>query len=192
MTDTRTTEAQNIIEAISYEPFSGTFTWRVDRPESHYKRHGYYLRYMRDKAGKAVKFSSDSCGYHQAGICGKTYQAQVIAIVAMTGGFPEKGLQVDHIDGDPTNNKYNNLRVVTASQNKRNSRKYKNNSSGLTGVCWNSSQSMWYAQVHFDGKRQHLGYFESLLDAAVARISWMNQNGAQHHYTQRHGQKEAA
>lgn len=75
---------------------------------------------------------------------------------------------IDHIDGNKLNNKIENLREATFSQNRQNTVKYKNNKSGVKGVCWNKQFKSWAASLQTDNKRKFLGYFENLEEAKDA------------------------
>lgn len=78
------------------------------------------------------------------------------------------GEEVDHIDGNPLNNRRANLRPATSAQNKRNSRVYANNASGYKGVFWDKWGRRWRAQIRENGHIRHIGYFYSRIDAAHA------------------------
>lgn len=77
--------------------------------------------------------------------------------------------QIDHIDHDGLNNSINNLRIVSASQNRYNQRpqntpyKY----SIYKGVSWDKARSKWTAKIYQD-KTINIGRFESEIDAAIA------------------------
>ncbi len=77
-----------------------------------------------------------------------------------------KGLQVDHINHNPLDNRRINLRLATNSQNQMNGRIQKNNTSGFKGVCWNKVKKKWKAYIRLDNKRINLGHFKSKYDAA--------------------------
>jgi hypothetical protein len=64
---------------------------------------------------------------------------------------------VDHINSDTLDNRRENLRVATQSQNQSNRGKQSNNTSGFKGVCWSSSSKKWLAAIRVNGKRYHLG-----------------------------------
>jgi hypothetical protein len=74
---------------------------------------------------------------------------------------------IDHIDGNPSNNKIENLREVTASQNCWN-QKYKGSASGVKGVTWNKQDKKWQPQIKANGKKFYLGKFVNLDDAIEA------------------------
>lgn len=77
--------------------------------------------------------------------------------------------EIDHIDGDILNNKRNNLRSATHSQNMFNRKKQKNNTSGYRGVSWHKRAKRWSAYIRYQKKLIHLGYFDGLIQAAKTR-----------------------
>lgn len=76
------------------------------------------------------------------------------------GAWP-KGC-IDHINGDSTDNRIENLREASLSQNQQNKRVSKNNKLGVKGVCATATGNKWRAQIHSLGKQIHLGTFDSL------------------------------
>lgn len=86
---------------------------------------------------------------------------------------PHKGRHIDHINGDKLDNRRENLRVATHSQNQVNRKSLnKNNRSGARGVSFAPNRSPlkpWRVQITVDGKNIHLGQFGSKEDAISAR-----------------------
>ena len=79
-----------------------------------------------------------------------------------------KGVYVDHINGDTLDNRKENLRLCTQSQNLANRGKQKNNSSGLKGVYWFSRTKRWMARIQINNQDKYLGYFDTKEQAAQA------------------------
>lgn len=77
-------------------------------------------------------------------------------------------MQVDHINGDKTDNRKRNLRICSASENMQNMMKCSKNTSGYKGVSWRKAYDKWEAQIGVGKKKIHLGYFESKTEAASA------------------------
>lgn len=75
---------------------------------------------------------------------------------------------VDHINGDARDNRIENLRAATRSENNRNSRIKRSNLSGVKGVHWDAPRNKWKAQLTIDGKQRYLGLFNSIEAAAAA------------------------
>jgi hypothetical protein len=76
---------------------------------------------------------------------------------------------VDHIDHDPSNNRRNNLRTCTRSNNNCNRRIDRRNKSGITGVFWSNCKNKWIATIGYNHKRIYLGGFHDINDAITAR-----------------------
>lgn len=81
---------------------------------------------------------------------------------------PSNDKETDHQDGNGLNNVRSNLRVCSKAENLRNQRLPRNNSSGFKGVSWKQKNQKWVANISSDGKKIHLGYFESPKEAALA------------------------
>lgn len=90
-----------------------------------------------------------------------------VEIMRRHGIEPGK-LDVDHRDGNPSNNSFSNLRLATRSQNCINAPKPCNNTSGYKGVTWNARLSKWAARIGCNWERKFLGYYDSPIDAAKA------------------------
>lgn len=81
----------------------------------------------------------------------------------------EEPQEIDHINGDPADNRPENLRAVSHQVNQQNQRRRADNSSGVTGVYWNKSANKWQAYIRTDGRMKYLGVFDSVDDAARVR-----------------------
>lgn len=84
---------------------------------------------------------------------------------------------IDHIDGNSLNNKIENLREATQSQNLANSNFRKNNTSGFKGVVYRKDTKKWASQIMIDGKHKSLGCFTNKFDAYRAYV-----NGAKKYF----------
>lgn len=76
----------------------------------------------------------------------------------------------DHIDRNPLNNRKNNLRHCTVSQNCMNRNKRIDNTSGIIGVIWRKDVNKWQARINDNKRRISIGYFENKEDAIKARL----------------------
>lgn len=81
----------------------------------------------------------------------------------------ESNIFVDHRNWDKSNNRKSNLRIATKSENNINIKRRINNTSGYTGVCLNKNTGKYNARISKNGKRFHLGTFESFEEAVLAR-----------------------
>lgn len=80
----------------------------------------------------------------------------------------EFGQEVDHINRDRLDNRRENLRVATSSQNKFNQGKQANNTSGYKGVSFHKQRGRWVAEIWQFNKKHYLGLFETREAAAKA------------------------
>lgn len=83
-------------------------------------------------------------------------------------GIIPSGLMPDHIDRNKLNNQRSNLRLVTRSQNYRNSGLSTRNTSGFRGVSWDKAREKWDARITVNGVQIHLGRFDNLAEASMA------------------------
>ena len=77
--------------------------------------------------------------------------------------------EVDHIDGDRTNNHFTNLRPASSSQQSWNTKMKKSNTSRHKGVYWNKKANKWMARITYKGKRFYLGCFDDYDEACRVR-----------------------
>jgi hypothetical protein len=104
----------------------------------------------------------------------KPYRACRLAYFYMTGQWPDG--MVDHINMDRSDDRWSNLRPATASQNFGNQTKYRNNKSGLKGVCWHKRDQHWRAQGQLSGKKYVLGSFNCPAAAHLAYVVWADKS----------------
>ena len=81
---------------------------------------------------------------------------------------PPEGMDTDHINRNPLDNRRCNLRISTRTQNNANSKLRVNNTSGRKGVSWDKYRCIWSASIRIHGKTIHLGRFNELEQAANA------------------------
>ena len=109
--------------------------------------------------------SSNGRGYLAVSVCGKYKLVHQIGFFLMMGRWAK---QIDHIDRNKSNNIWINLRECTASENKANSTKQSNNTSGFKGVHWVKRANKFRAKIQFQKKLIHIGYFDTAEEAAAA------------------------
>ena len=97
---------------------------------------------------------------------GRRYYAHRVAWLLVTGAWPAH--EIDHINGNKTDNRLCNLRAATHPQNEHNVGLTKRNKSGHKGVSWQARTSNWQAGISVNGKRIFLGLFDSLDEAGAA------------------------
>lgn len=106
--------------------------------------------------------SVDSSGYLQVGIDNKQVLVHRIIWVMFNSSYPE---QIDHIDRNRLNNLIENLRAATNTTNQHNVGLRKDNTSGSIGV--NLKHGKYQARIQNEGKRIHLGTFDTIEEATI-------------------------
>ena len=110
-------------------------------------------------------------GYMQVNICKnckrETFDIHILVSIAFLNHKP-CGMRkvINHIDFDKSNNRVENLEIVTQRENSSH-RKHKS-SSKYTGVYWNKERKKWQSQITIKGKVYYLGRFENEFDAHLA------------------------
>lgn len=151
-----------VLNHIRYLPNQGIFIWLSSG--------------MRRRQGSIAGHTSKT-GYVVIPFKGKAYRAHRLAYIIMTGNEPTN--YIDHINGKRLDNRWENLRDVTMSDNAKNRYNVSSkNKIGLTGVSWDRNKNKWVAYINIDGKQTRLGRFSCLLDAAACRIT----NAKKHAY----------
>lgn len=103
-------------------------------------------------------------GYRQIKINKKQYQAHRLVWVLHHKEWPSSF--VDHINGNKLDNRIENLRVVSKSQNGMNRAKQQNNTSGYVGVYFDKRGKRWRAQIKIQSKTKSLGSYKTKEEAA--------------------------
>jgi hypothetical protein len=141
-------------ELLNYDSDTGVFTWR-SRPS---------LR-CRINVGE-IAGCIGTFGYWRIQIDGERYLAHRLAWFWANGEMP--GEEIDHIDGNPLNNRISNLRLATRSQNLANTPLSRKNTSGYRGVHFSRAACGWQARIKINQKIRHLGTFPTKEMAAAA------------------------
>ena len=135
------------------------------RPHSRNANYSFLCR------GKIRKIHNDKNGYQRVTLCkgGRQSNKQVHRIVGYAFLGLTDDLQIDHVDGDPKNNRLDNLRTATGGQNMIGSRrKHKGATSQYRGVSWHDRDRRWVAQIQFNRTNFYLGCYSEEIDAAKA------------------------
>lgn len=133
---------------LDYDPETGVLTRKISRGCT--------------KAGDTIS-SIVADGYIGLQIDGHAYLAHRIIYLWMTGEEPPE--QVDHRNLIRTDNRWENLRAASQSQNRANTRTLSNNTSGYKGVDWYPKYQKWRARIAHQGQSILVGYFQ---DPAIA------------------------
>lgn len=138
--------------ALLYDPDTGLLVWV--NPAS-----------CRVRAGQTAGCLRPD-GYVFTQINKRRYMNHRLAWLYVYGEWPLD--EIDHIDGNRSNNKLSNLRIATSKQNKENTRIRLTNTSGHRGVHWDKSRNKWMAFVVHNRKFHNLGRFNDVNDAVTA------------------------
>lgn len=152
------------------EEFTSDKAWAV--------RNGRY-------AGRMALTASTAKGYKIGRVDGEHIYAHR-AIWALCHGEWPSG-EIDHINGNPADNRLENLRVVSTVINARNKRMPDNNTSGRVGVYWNREISKWVASITLNKKTKALGCFADFDEACAVREAEERKHG----FHENHGRKAA-
>jgi hypothetical protein len=123
---------------------------------------------------------------YQIGMNGKQYMRSRIVAKMFFPDFSEN-LLVDHINGNTLDDRIENLRMVTQSQNSRNTKKSTRNSSGHVGIYWREATKRWRVCIGVDGKPKEIGTFTELTEAIKCRKEAEKKLG----YHKNHGRTSA-
>lgn len=151
---------------LVYDPLTGQFTHRWmhpdhfagnERPSRDANRHNTAW------AGKVAGYSSTPDGRLTIAVSGVVVHASVLAML-VTGNYIH-GLDVDHINGDPSDNRLQNLRMATRRQNLANADRQPE-------VQWEPERRRWRARVSSGGRRVNLGRYRTKGMAMLACAKW--------------------
>ena len=143
-----------IKEHLLYNKNTGIFYWNVNRQKI-------------QKGSIAGGLSGE--GYIQIRVLGKKMGAHRMAWLLHYGTLPKN--QLDHINEIKTDNRIENLREATHSQNMRNYTHNVKNTSGYKNVVWSKKSSKWQVGLRVNGKKKHIGLFNSINEAVEAAQS---------------------
>lgn len=150
-----------LADRLSYDPVTGVLRWRNSARQSA----RWNSRYSFEVAGRV---KSDGYITIRATVAGKKYNvlAHRVAFFICTDRIPRD--EIDHINGNRSDNRACNLAEATRADNARNQKVRDNSKSGYHGVIFRSSKNKWQAKGKHAGEDFHLGYFSKVEDAINA------------------------
>jgi hypothetical protein len=156
--------ATELKRLLSYDPETGFFTWIVGRGSAK----------IGAKAGATARDN-----YVVISVGGKLHRAHRLAVLYMLGRFPADGIEVDHVNCVRSDNRWANLREVTASQNQHNRKNApKQSTTGLLGASRPNKEGRYRACIKVHGKTIHLGTHDT---PELAHEAYMNAKARLHH-----------
>lgn len=174
-------------ECFDYNKLTGVLTW-LSRPSRHFNS-GAAMNNANSRFAGEVAGCIMNRGYIFVGI--NNTRILYHRVIFMFMGFDVKGKQVDHINGDKTDNRWVNLRLVDQVDNLKNKSLRASNKTGVSGVSfYNNLKSKPFRVTYYEGesKRATEFFVSTLFEAACARKSFEIKNG----YHENHGRKSTA
>lgn len=167
---------ERLKEILDYNPETGLFTWKEKRKWS---------KEVGSVAGNIITQKRGGNKYVNIHTLGRQMRAHRVAFMIMTGREPDG--DVDHINGDGTDNRWCNLREVVHTSNMKNLRRRKEGvGSGVMGVRWHKKANKWVAGIQHKGKNVHLGLFVDFDEAVKVRKN----AETRYRYSKNHGEKQ--
>ena len=153
-----------------FDYIDGGLVWK-ERPAHHFKseraQKSFNTKHKGKKAGTKMK---RKCGnfYLKVTLDGQQTGAHRVVWLLHHGDWPKN--EIDHVNGDSLDNRIENLRDVTKSENMRNTKISKRNNSGVVGVRFvKPREGYWTADIGVDGRSIGLGSFKTFDEAVKAR-----------------------
>jgi hypothetical protein len=178
MTDKNLPSMDYLHKRLRYEPETGKLFWRDcdEMPKN----------WLSEHRNKEAFTATTNLGYKTGGIRRRLFKAHRVIWAMCKGRWPEK--EIDHINGDRSDNRIENLREADRSGQGKNMAMRRDNKSGFSGVCFHKSSKKWVAQIYLDGVRVSLGYFKTKEEAAAKRKIALLEAG----FSERHGEPSNA
>lgn len=160
---------------VSYDRKTGIFLWK-ERPDSMFPAKRHAGMWNKRFSGKQAFCTKSHNGYLYGALFESNYSTHRLAWYYVYGEVPD---EVDHINGDRTDNRIANLRDVSRKENCKNAKRRAKSLSGAVGVSWDPVNSKWHVRV---GKK-HIGRFRDFDEAVSARKAAQQELG----YHKNHG-----
>jgi hypothetical protein len=142
-------------EYLAYDPETGELRWRK-RPSNRVK--------VGDVAGTV-----NALGYVQIALQGNLMLVHRVVWAFMIGVWPKH--EIDHVNGDPGDNRWLNLRSATRAQNQANKKMRSDNTSGFKGVTFHKGAGKWMSRIQHNGRYHYCGLHDTPEKAHEAYMS---------------------
>lgn len=169
-----------VSELLKYDPETGKLFW-LSRPREMFRTTQQWKTWNTRFSGTEALPTVGHAGYSNGRILGRPHAAHRVAWLLYYRQWPSR--DIDHINGDKSDNRIANLRDTSKQDNMRNMRQAKNNTSGVTGVFWNKASAKWQVGICVNSTTIYLGLFETFEAAVDARINAQTSFG----FSKRHG-----
>lgn len=149
------TDIDALRDCLRYDPETGQLWW-IKRPP---------YRLLEPKLAASV----DRKGYLVVGFRNKILKAHRVIWMIMMGTPVPKGMTIDHVNGDRSDNRWTNLRLANFVQQSHNRALRPDSRTGLKGVHFHKPSGKWQAKIQMPlGSRKSLGLFHSAEEAQAA------------------------
>lgn len=164
-------------KVLDYNPDTGALTWKY-RTCVFFQSYGHQERWNKRFANQPALATDGGKGYLVGHVFGERLLAHRVVWVLVHGEWP---VEIDHINGNRSDNRLTNLRNVTRAENCKNIKSGK----GSFGVYQDKKTGRWYAQIRVNGKNKHLGTYATEKEAIDRRKQAEKVGG----YHELHGDK---
>lgn len=149
----RETNYEYFAQLVDYDPGTGSFTWK--------------RRLGSRRSGKPAGTLAPH-GYWVLTLDGIRYYGHRVAWLLHTGTWPVK--DIDHIDGDKSNNQLSNLRLASSAQNSQNVSRHKDSTSPYKNVYWDARVNKWHVKIMKERKWYHFGSYYDIEEANAVAV----------------------
>ena len=177
--------------AVRYDVESGETFW-LERPMEHFSSNGkrhtqeHICSFWNSKhVGRNTGTTVTKRGYRCIRFNGYLFMAHRVIWAIVHGAWPTG--EIDHIDGDPSNNRITNLRHVDRVGNTRNSGFRSNNTSGVCGVSWVKRSGKWLAHIRRGRNERITELFPGTPDGLKRASAWREEKMREFGYHENHG-----
>lgn len=169
MSDHEIPSPELLRKLLRYEPETGKLYW-LPRPAEMFEpgrqTSAHVARRWNNRyAGKEAMTYAGS-GYPTGSLFDRPYRAHRVIWAMQTGKWPEA--EIDHINNNPSDNRWQNLRSASRLQNARNITSRASSNSKFLGVCWDKSRKKWAVYIGAHAIQRNLGRFDCEIEAAKA------------------------
>jgi len=157
-------------EIFDYNPLTGFVTFKY-KPRKYFKNNSrsHYRDFKKNRVGKRAGYEHTKKGVRVINTFKKSYYEHRLIWALYYKEWPPREMFIDHINGDSTDNRIDNLRLVTHKENSLNKKLSSNNKSGVIGVSKNSRNKKWKADITYNNQKYYLGEFNNFDDAVKVR-----------------------
>ncbi len=168
MTKRKNLSADRLRELFMYDPHTGLFMRKMATTNK-----------VKSTVGMWLTGWPNEYGYVSFRIDGVAWLAHRLAWLYVHGAMPIDGLWIDHKNGNRSDNRIENLRLVTTSENQLNlSATNERSKSKLRGAHWNARLGKYQSEFEKNGKRVYLGLFDTAEAAHIAHKTAKAESGS--------------